>query len=281
MNLKQLSPLRYPGGKVKVLDYIIQVIGKNNAVGSEYVEPYAGGAAVALGLLIGGHVSRIHINDLDLGIYNFWNSIINDTDQFIKKIEDTPVDVNEWLKQKAIYKNIDEHSSLESGFATFYLNRCNRSGILTAGCIGGKEQKSDYKIDARFNKTELIKRIKLIASFRDKISLYNQDTLTLLKANTKNFNKMVLYLDPPYYVKGASLYKNFYSHEDHVSISQFLRSVDGVWIVSYDDVPDIVDIYSDFKKRRFSLSYSAGSKKRGKEIMFFSNNLIIPRSSIA
>jgi DNA adenine methylase len=280
MNLKQLSPLRYPGGKVKVLDYIIQVIGKNNAIGSEYVEPYAGGAAVALGLLIGGHVSRIHINDLDNGIYHFWHSIINDTDRFIKKIEDTPVDVTEWLKQKAIYKNIDNHSQLESGFATFYLNRCNRSGILTAGCIGGKEQLGDYRIDARFNKVELIKRISLIASYRDRISLYNEDTLSLLKANREKFNKMILYLDPPYYVKGASLYKNFYSHEDHLNISEFLRSVDGIWIVSYDDVPDIVNIYRDFKKRKFSLSYSAGSKKRGKEIMFFSDNLIIPRCGI-
>lgn len=280
MNLTQLSPLRYPGGKVKVLNFIVEVLKKNNAVGAEYVEPYAGGAAVALGLLVGGYVSKIHINDIDEGIYNFWKSAIYDSDNFIKKIEDTSIDIHEWLKQKEIFKNPKDHTSLEIGYATFYLNRCNRSGILTAGCIGGKSQAGNYKIDARFNKKELIRRINLIASYRDRINLYNVDTLTLLQSHKESFKKMILYLDPPYYIKGSSLYKNFYNHEDHLNISNLLRSIDGSWIVSYDNVPQIVDLYKDLQKKKFSLNYSAGTAKRGNEIMFFSNNLSIPRARI-
>lgn len=280
MNLKQLSPLRYPGGKSKVLKYIIELIEKNNCVGSEYVEPYAGGAAVALGLLMGGYVSKIHINDIDVGIYNFWHSILNDTDRFIKKIEDTPVSFNEWLNQKNISKNFHDYSSFEIGFATFFLNRCNRSGILTAGCIGGKNQSGIYKIDARFNKSDLIERIRTISLHKDKIVLYNEDTLSLIKSNKDIFTKMILYLDPPYYVKGASLYKNFYDHKDHLEIAEVINSIDGNWIVSYDDVPEIVDIYKKNNKRKFSLNYSAGAKKKGNEVMFFSDRLLIPRSSI-
>lgn len=280
MSLKRLSPLRYPGGKSKVLDFIIKLIEENDCVGTEYVEPYAGGAGVALGLLVGGYVSKIHINDIDVGIYNFWKSILEDTENFIQLIEESPITIAEWNKQKEIYKRSNEHTELEIGFATFYLNRCNRSGIITAGCIGGKEQKGNYKLDARFNKNNLISRILHIASLKDKIELYNLDTLSLISSKKEQFNNMILYLDPPYYVKGFSLYKNFYKHDDHGEISNIIKSVSGHWIVSYDNVPEIIDLYSEVRNREFSINYSAGEKKKGKEVMFFSDNLLIPNIEI-
>lgn len=280
MSLKRLSPLRYPGGKSKVLDFIIKLIEENDCVGTEYVEPYAGGAGVAMGLLIGGYVSKIHINDIDVGIYSFWKSILENTENFIQLIEESPITIAEWNKQKEIYKRGNDHTELEIGFATFYLNRCNRSGIITAGCIGGKEQKGSYKLDARFNKNNLISRILQIASLKDKIELYNQDTLSLISSKKEEFNNMILYLDPPYYVKGSSLYKNFYKHDDHGEISAVIKSVSGHWIVSYDNVPEIIDLYSDVRNREFSINYSAGEKKKGKEVMFFSNSLCIPNIEI-
>lgn len=280
MSLKRLSPLRYPGGKSKVLDFIIKLIEENNCVGTEYVEPYAGGAGVALGLLIGGYVSKIHINDIDVGIYNFWKSILDNTEKFVRLIEESPITITEWKKQQTIYKRSDEHTILEIGFATFFLNRCNRSGIITAGCIGGKEQKGNYKLDARFNKRNLINRILEIASLKDKIELYNQDTLSLIRNNKEQFNNMILYLDPPYYIKGSSLYRNFYKHDEHKEISNVVKTVSGHWIVSYDNVPEIVDLYSDTRKRDFSINYSAGVKKKGNEVMFFSDSLRIPSIEI-
>ncbi len=280
MNFKRLSPLRYPGGKSKILDFIIKLIQENDCIGAEYVEPYAGGAGVALGLLMGGYVSQIHINDFDRGIYSFWSSIITNTDRFIKKIEQTPISIEQWREQQFIYRNMDNFSELDIGFATFYLNRCNRSGIITGGCIGGKEQKGTYKLDARFNKTNLIKRIKKIASFGDKINLYNDDTLSMIKNNYNNFKDMILYLDPPYYVKGYCLYKNSYKHNDHVEIAKILKELNGHWIVSYDNVPEIVDIYSGVYKREFNINYSAGKVKRGKEVMFFSDQLVVPNIDI-
>lgn len=280
MSLKRLSPLRYPGGKSKVLDFIIKLVEDNNCIGTEYVEPYAGGAGVALGLLVGNYVSKIHINDIDIGIYNFWKSILEDTENFIRLIEETPITITEWKKQQEIYKKSYIHTPLEIGFSTFYLNRCNRSGIITAGCIGGKDQKGTYKLDARFNKQNLINRILLIASLRDKIEVYNQDTLSLIQKNKRQFKNMILYLDPPYYLKGSSLYRNFYKHNDHLKISTAIKSVNGHWIVSYDNVPEIIDLYSGTRKKYFDINYSAGEKKKGKEVMFFSNSLDIPTMDI-
>lgn len=274
------SPLRYPGGKGKILSFMIDLIKLNKLENIEYIEPYAGGAAVALGLLLNNKVSQIHINDSDKAIYAFWNSVLNYTDEFIHKIEKTPITVEEWRIQKSIYNNIEQYAILDIGFSAFFLNRCNRSGVLKGGIIGGYEQTGNWKIDARFNKQDLIKRIERIALYKDKIQLYNEDTADLLEKNKETFKNCILYLDPPYYEKGYQLYKNHYKPSDHEKISKLVKELNCYWVVSYDNVDPIIALYNDIPKREFNISYSAGKNRSGKEIMFFSNNLQIPNKKI-
>lgn len=274
------SPLRYPGGKGKILSFMVDLVKLNKLENIEYVEPYAGGAAVALGLLLNGFVNKIHINDSDKAIHAFWYSILNHTEQFIEKIINTSVTVDEWRNQKNIYNNIDKYSILEVGFSAFFLNRCNRSGVLKGGLIGGYEQKGNWKIDARFNKQDLIKRIEKIALYKDKIKLYNEDTAELLENNKDAFRNCILYLDPPYYEKGYQLYKNHYKPSDHEKVSALVKELNCYWVVSYDNVKPIVTLYKNIKKRVFNISYSAGKNRSGKEVMFFSKNLKVPKREI-
>jgi len=274
------SPLRYPGGKGKVLTFMKELIKVNNLNGIEYIEPYVGGAAVALGLLLEGYVSKIYINDSDEAIFAFWKSILNQTEAFIRKIYETPVTVDEWKKQKNIYTNIQDFTTLEIGFAAFFLNRCNRSGIIKGGIIGGYGQEGNWKIDARFNKNALVQRIEKIAKFKNKIKLYNQDTYKLLSKHKFDFKNSILYLDPPYYEKGYQLYKNHYKAKDHKKIADLVKGIDGYWVVSYDNVPQIMDLFDTVENRDFNISYSAGKNRTGKEVMFFSDNLSIPDIAI-
>lgn len=274
------SPLRYPGGKGKILSFMIDLIKLNKLENIEYVEPYVGGAAVALGLLLNNMVSKIYINDSDKAIYAFWDSVLNYTDEFIQKIEKTPITVEEWRIQKSIYNNIEQHSDLDIGFSAFFLNRCNRSGVLKGGIIGGYEQNGKWKIDARFNKQDLIKRIERIALHKDKIQLYNEDTADLLEKHKETFKNCILYLDPPYYEKGYQLYKNHYKPSDHEKISKLVKELNCYWVVSYDNVDPIIALYDNIPKREFNISYSAGKNRSGKEIMFFSSNLQIPNKKI-
>ena len=274
------SPLRYPGGKGKILSFMIDLIKLNKLENIEYVEPYVGGAAVALGLLLNNMVSKIYINDSDKAIYAFWDSVLNYTDEFIQKIEKTPITVEEWRIQKSIYNNIEQHSDLDIGFSAFFLNRCNRSGVLKGGIIGGYEQNGKWKIDARFNKQDLINRIERIALHKDKIQLYNEDTADLLEKHKETFKNCILYLDPPYYEKGYQLYKNHYKPSDHEKISKLVKELNCYWVVSYDNVDPIIALYNDIPKREFNISYSAGKNRSGKEIMFFSSNLQIPNKKI-
>ena len=274
------SPLRYPGGKGKILSFMIDLIKLNKLENIEYVEPYVGGAAVALGLLLNNMVSKIYINDSDKAIYAFWDSVLNYTDEFIQKIEKTPITVEEWRIQKSIYNNIEQHSDLDIGFSAFFLNRCNRSGVLKGGIIGGYEQNGKWKIDARFNKQDLINRIERIALHKDKIQLYNEDTADLLEKHKETFKNCILYLDPPYYEKGYQLYKNHYKPSDHEKISKLVKELNCYWVVSYDNVDPIIALYDNIPKREFNISYSAGKNRSGKEIMFFSSNLQIPNKKI-
>lgn len=277
------SPLRYPGGKGKVADYFKQVFKENFLYDGIYIEPYAGGASVALALLFNEYASKIIINDIDRSIYSFWYSVLNLTDELCKLIIDTPVTLENWERQRHIQKDKQQQGLLEVGFSTFYLNRTNRSGILNAGIIGGRQQTGEWKIDARFNKEELIERILKIAQYKNKIDLYNSDAVKLVQSLRNTLpQKSLFYFDPPYYIKGKDLYLNYYQDKDHQDIADEISKVSNQkWIVTYDDVSQIRNLYSNYRKKDFNLSYSAGSSNKvGKEIMIFSDNIYIAKHQI-
>lgn len=276
---KYYTPLRYPGGKSKLSWLVKDLITTNNLVGGQYIEPYAGGAAVAMELLLTDIVTHIHINDLNKGVYSFWHTLLNDTENLMQRIYDCSVDMPTWYEQREIMRNQEDNNTLDIGFAFFFLNRTNRSGIINAGAIGGYEQKGNYKIDARFNKDELIERITSIAKVKEKISLYNLDAeLFLTEIDRRNFTNALSYIDPPYFVKGKRLYDNFYEENDHSRISELLKQLKTPWMLSYDDHFQIRKIYADHRITEIDLVYSAAKKMKGQEVLFFSRNIEIPTS---
>lgn len=277
--LIHFTPLRYPGGKAKLAAYVKSLMKNNRLLDGEYVEPYAGGAAIALELLFHEYVSRIHINDVSKPVHAFWKSVLNHTDQLCSMVMKTPLTVEQWDKHKAIIDNLNDHGDLVLGFATFFLNRTNRSGILNGGIIGGRDQSGPWKIDARFNAKELVNRIQSIAKMRDRIKLTRQDALKFLKAGSPKWPKETLiYIDPPYYVKGRDLYLDFYQQKDHASVAEFVTL--GItrqnWIVSYDNVQPIRDLYKGSRHVVYNIGYSARSASQGSEVMFFRDGMKVP-----
>lgn len=269
------SPLRYPGGKTSLYPLIYDLLNQNKNRNVTYIEPYAGGAGAALALLMMEKVSNIIINDYDEAIYCFWKSILDNTQQFINKIKSTDVNMKEWEKQRRIYKNTESEFSL--GFATFFLNRTNYSGVITARPIGGLEQKGQWKIDARFNKKTLIDRIERIAYFKNRIKILNEDGLKLINRFSRRSDVFV-YLDPPYYVKGGSLYLNAFEHANHLALSKSLKSKKAMqWLLTYDNVSEITAMYKEHNIVPFEINYSANKTCRGKEVMIFSKSTEIPK----
>lgn len=278
------TPLRYPGGKAKLSSFLAGVIEVNGLLDGVYAEPYAGGGGAALNLLFGEHVERIMLNDADPCVYAFWRVILKQTTRFLAKLEETPVSLKEWKKQRDIYRNRSRHSQIKVAFATFYLNRCNRSGIIVnGGPIGGHHQKGKWKLDARYNKTELTRRIEKIATYRSRISVYNMDAIDFIKniiLKSEFLKKTLVYLDPPYYIKGSELYLNYYKREDHVRLATFIRRRTSFkWIMSYDNVPKIHELYSDRRRVEFDLPYCAQMRKVGRELLICSKGLKLPTST--
>lgn len=274
------TPLRYPGGKGKLTDYIKMVFEENQLLDGHYVEPYAGGAGLAINLLLESYASCIHLNDLNASVHAFWRSVVEHPEQLCKLIKDTKVTMKEWHRQKAIQAEPNDHSILELGFSTFFLNRTNRSGIIWGGVIGGRDQSGPWKLDARFTKPDLIARIERIAMYRSRIKLYNQDAAQFIREVIPKLpRKTLVYLDPPYYVKGGGLYEHHYQHDDHVKISKLVKSkIKRPWIVSYDYTDEIVEMYEDCQAITYGISYSAQDRYKGAEVMFFSDKLVVPEA---
>lgn len=267
------TPLRYPGGKGKLASFLKDVIIDNEINDGIYIEPYAGGAAAALSLLMEEYVWKIIINDIDRTVYSFWICVLKHTEWLIEKIHETSVTMDEWLFQKSIFENADDYDEMDLGFSAFFLNRTNRSGILKGGVIGGQKQKGKYKLDARFNKKDLTNRIEKIALRKNRIQLFNLDAAELLDEIKEDLSKSVLfYFDPPYYKKGSMLYTNHYNHNDHLQIAKAIRKLRYPWIVTYDNVPEITKMYKSSSSVNFTMTYTTHlNRPKMSEIMFYRN----------
>lgn len=275
------SPLRYPGGKTILYDKVKRILEENHLLECTYMEPFSGGAGLALKLLMNNDVKKIVINDFDFAIYSFWHNVLFDTDRFCEDIKNITVNLKEWEKQKEIYNNKDNYSIYEIGLATFFLNRTNRSGIIKGGPIGGRKQEGKYKIDCRFNKLILIKKIKEIGKYRNRIKLFNYDVNDFIKRVVMRQKKenFFIYFDPPYIKKGPELYKNHFNYNEHTYLSENIKEklAEKNWIVTYDKNDLVYKLYKNFFTLDFNLNYSAGNNKIGNEVMIMSNSLVKPK----
>lgn len=265
------SPLRYPGGKSVLSSFISNVIKSVKFEEVTYVEPYAGGAGVALRLLQEGCVSRIVLNDYDPNVYAFWKSILDTPNDFLELMQEANITIEEWRRQREILKH--PKTTLEQGFAFFFLNRTNRSGVISGGVIGGKEQNGAYKIDARFNKSALREKIEFVQASTSKISVTNLNGKDLIERHICDSNCFI-YADPPYVEKAKSLYMNAFELTDHKNLSDLLNQYPtGNWILTYDNSPLIKDLYRNRLCKTFLLDYSALRRCKATELLITSDAL--------
>ena len=285
-SMEHYSPLRYPGGKAKLAPFIAAVMRRNGHMCPEYIEPYAGGGGVALHMLFEEYADRVVINDADPRVHCFWLAVTQHTDEFIETVKTVSVSVDEWQHQREIYNVCDVESPFLLGFATFFLNRTGRSGIIhSGGPIGGYDQTGTYKIDARFNRDDLVRRVVRIGAHADRIKAANHDGLELLRGIARDRNgvgKRVVYLDPPYYDKSHELYLNHFTHEQHEALAVFLREQGELaWILTYDDAPIIRRLYREAPQMIFNLRYSAYRRRRGVELLIHPGNVVVTREERA
>lgn len=274
------SPLRYPGGKQALAPLLAGILAKNDLHDGAFVEPFAGGAGASLQLMFDELVSEIVLNDADPRIYAFWRAVVNQTDQLIQRVRRVRVTMATWRRCRSIYDGSPSgRRQLDLAFATLFLNRCNRSGILMGGGpIGGYAQTGAWKLSARFNRQGIIDRIKRVAAYRDRIKITRRDARDLLKTLPGSNLRTLVYLDPPYYQKGQRLYMNSMEHADHEQLARLLLGDPPfTWVLTYDNVSEVKRLYRKLKPTAYELSYSAYNRRIGRELIVFDPRLKVPR----
>lgn len=271
------TPLRYPGGKSQLTPLVVDILAKNDLFYGEYAEPFAGGAGLAMALLLNDYVSHVYLNDIDPAIHAFWYCVLHHSEPLCELVESTKIDMHQWHKQREIFLDLTCVDVVKKGFATLFMNRTNRSGILRGGVIGGQDQQGTYKVDCRFNRADLVRKIRRIALRQDDVSLSCLDAAQFLRTVIpKTSPHTLVNLDPPYFGKGPELYTNFYSKKDHAKLAASVAKLPRPWIVTYDDTPEIRQLYASFTNYSSSLNYSAQVKRVGVELLIASDDLVMP-----
>lgn len=274
------TPLRYPGGKRRLAPVVMRILEENGLTDVQYVEPYAGGAAIGLALLFEEYASVIYLNDLSRPVYAFWYTALNDPDNLCRRIAQTTVNIHEWHRQRAVYSDQENAELSTLGFAALFLNRTNRSGILGGGVIGGQSQAGPWSLDVRFGKDELVRRIQQISRYRTRIKLYQMDALRFTDEVIARMSKNAfVFFDPPYIENGDKLYLDQYDISDHRRLAARVVRLKQPWIVTYDSAAIGHGIYKAHRRIVYGLQYTAQGRQRGQEVMFVSNNLDLPKTS--
>lgn len=281
------SPLRYPGGKIK-LALLIREILQNHPRIQNYVEPFAGGGGIAVSLLLNKEVQHITLNDFDPAIYSFWVSITEYNSEFLERLDHVSVNIDEWSRQKRIFSDLDAKSpsspdeTLDLGFATFFLNRTNFSGILRGATpVGGMQQTGKWKIGYEFNKERLRPLISKIGEFADCITVSNLNMVhnfpsSLYQSVEYSPEETLLFIDPPYVRQGKRLYLPIDSMSGHQKISEHIRQLppNCQWLLTYDNIPKLISFYSFCKnKYLYSLRYKVKAHRVATEFIASSDGL--------
>jgi DNA adenine methylase len=268
----EISPLRYPGGKGGLAPFLGRLLEAQPAKCEVYVEPFAGGAGAALRLLLDEFVDEVVLNDLDAGVAAFWRCVFQQTEDLAGLIEAATITVDEWHKQQEVYESrLTSHDELTLAFATFFLNRTNRSGILGARPIGGLGQTVDWKIDARFNKPALARRIRTLGNYRNRVTVSEEDGVQFVGRFLDR--RSFVYADPPYLVRGSDLYLDTLTWPDHQRLAALLCGSMARWMVTYDHDPRVHSLYPRHRRVSFSIAHTAATPHVGREMAVFADTV--------
>lgn len=282
--MRSASPLRYPGGKGSLARFLTDLLDANDLRGCAYFEPFAGGAGAALNLLCRDVVERVHINDADPRVYAFWSAVLRENDRFVGRIQSVRLDILEWHRQNAVCANPAGHSIFDVGFAAFYMNRCNRSGVMKgAGPIGGYKQEGEWRLDVRFSRETLVERVAALGALRERILVTGLDAIEFLKQSLPSGlgrAKVFVYADPPYVVNGKRLYLNAYSAKDHAAFAAYLgRQSVLPWLVSYDDALLVRELYAEYQMSALPIRYSLQHKRAAQELLIAPHRVYLPAAN--
>lgn len=255
---KRLSPLRYPGGKSKLIDYLYTKLQPNKL--DTFVEVFAGGASFGLALLEAGIIDHLVLNDIDKNLINFWNEVLHNPEPLLYKIQTLTPTHMDYEEAKSLLSSNAPVSPTELAWAYLLVNRLSYSGIQKAGCLGGKHGSTEALLE-RYNPKKLIKQITHLATMKDHITLLNLDYTEVIETYYWR-EDVCLFIDPPYFLQGKALYNHYFTEHDHRALSELIQSLTlefpgcADMLITYDNDPFIQNLYWFLPQTTINRKYS-------------------------
>ncbi len=278
---QSITPLRFPGGKSWLLEYVKSFLKFHNLKDASVIEPFAGSASISIGLLEDGIIEKAYICESDPLIVSFWLSVLEDNEELVELVKSVNVSIDTWWAFKKYLEPdaINKFSRIELALAFIFYNRTNYSGIIKAGPLGGKKQRSNYKIGCRFNKEQINKKIRNLRKFSEKLQVFHDDGVEFMKRarSLSKTDNLFFYVDPPYYKTGRQLYRDYFTEKDHLNLANYLTKVDLPWLLSYDDSEFIKNIYTKTNQTYVYTDYQSRHNGRSIKELLISNYRIPPQ----
>ena len=276
-----VTPLRYPGGKTWLLDYVKAFARFHKLSSTTIVEPYGGSASISVGLIRSQLVTDATVCERDPLIVAFWNVAIHRNEELIEYLSSLEINMETWygLRRYLDLEKTNLQNELEAAGAFLFFNRTNYSGIIKGGPLGGKKQLSKYKLNCRFNKGRIADKIRSLKALEDKLKIIQIDGLEYMKNHAlQSPDNVFFYVDPPYYGAGKDLYRFYFTDFDHQQLSAFLTGTEIPWLLSYDDAEFIRNLYQKKSNLPVYTDYQSGHLRRGVKELLISNYVIPPAS---
>jgi DNA adenine methylase len=282
---KHRSLLRYPGGKAKLLKPLLFELLRHNRT-YEYREPFFGGGAVGLGYLAADpNARKVWLNDRDVGIASLWTAVMwypGDLKDRIKAFQPSPeafFKIREILR--AVTATASRNDIVEVGFNKLAIHRISYSGLgtMAGGPLGGRKQTS-VTIGSRWNPSQLCSVIDALHTRLAGCDVRHASCTSFDFAHVIQDDSYpsIIYLDPPYYGKGNELYQFGFTYADHVRLAELLKASKHCWVLSYDDCPEIRELYGWASLQVIDVSYSITASKdkaTGKKVSHTKPELLI------
>ncbi len=229
------SPLRYPGGKNRAVNFISQYIPSDF---DSFREPFVGGGSVFIHTKQRYPDRQFWINDLYSLLHVFWSELQNNAEQVIAQVEAWRRDFSNGVElYRFLNENIDSFDPIQQAAAFFTYNRITFSGTTLSGGF------SNAAFEKRFTDSS-ISRLSAVVPLLGDIQITNFDYADVVNAPGEN---VFIFLDPPYYsATKSALYGtngNMHKSFDHERFAQTMRNCNHRWLITYDDCPYIRSLF--------------------------------------
>ncbi len=255
------SFLSYRGGKSLLANKIVKKIPEHTC----YCEVFAGAAW----LLFSKEESKVEIiNDINKDLTTLYRVIKNHLEEFIRYLKWILVARDEFSRFKA--ENPDTLTDIQRAVRFYYL--------LRAG-YGAKVVGQTFNIGptrpSSFNLLRIEEELSEAHLRLSRVYIENMHYQKLIERFDRP--ETFFYIDPPYYGNENDYGEGIFGREDFARLRDVLAGIQGRFIMSINDVPEIRKLFKDYSIDEVTTSYKMpGAHKQKKVTELLITNYVLP-----